>query len=146
MCTPTRPSRSSHPPRSSRLSPRLRGTALAGVAALAGALMAGCAADLPRDFNGSPMTARLAPNAIPPAPITPEDGQKLAELNQQVLREQESAIAQQQQAEAWARAAYAYPNTSWSLFYGGWGGGRWGGSVSVGSPGYWGWGGYPYWW
>ena len=50
----------------------------------------------------------------------------------------------QQQAEAYARAAYAYPNTSWNLFYGGWGGGHWGGGVSVGMPGYW--GGYPYWW
>lgn len=110
--------------------------------ALAGALlMTGGCADLPRDENGSPPTARLAPNAVRPARLTPEQRQKLDTLNQEVLREQADAIARQQQAEAYARAAY--PNTSWSLFYGGWGG--WGGGVSVGMPGYWG-GWYPYWW
>lgn len=128
-------------------SPDIVSTALRGIAACAalGALLlaAGCA-QLPRDVNGSPPTARLAPDAIPPAPLTPEDRQKLDALNQEVLREQAAAIALDQQAAA-ARA-YAYPNTSWNLFYGGWGGGHWGGGVSVGMPG-WGWGGYPYgWW
>ncbi len=58
------------------------------------------------------------PNGVPPAPITPEESQSLTQLNQQILRDQEAAIARQQQAEAWA---YAYPNTNWSLYYGGWG-------------------------
>ncbi|MGO4279687.1 hypothetical protein SAMN05216321_102355 [Cupriavidus sp. OV038] len=130
-----------HRPRSScsRLGPA------GAVAMLAMALLAGCASPVPRDINGSPATARLMPNGVPPAPITPEESQSLTQLNQQILRDQEAAIARQQQAEAWA---YAYPNTNWSLYYGGWGGGRWGGGVGVSSPGYWGggWGGYPYGW
>ncbi|UXC34963.1 hypothetical protein K6V71_23440 [Cupriavidus gilardii] len=125
------------------------------VALLAAPLMlaAGCAANLPRDVNGSPPTARLAPDSgsrAPAAPLSPEERKRLDALNKQVLREQEAAIARDQQAQAWARAsAYAYPAyplSSWSLYYGGWGRGRWGGGVSIGSPGYWGWGGYPYWW
>ncbi len=122
----------------------LRGGALLAGAAL---LAAGCA-ELPRDANGSPPTARLAPNAIPPAPLTPEERQKLDALDQQILREQEAAIARRQQAEAMAAAAaYAYPNTSWNLYYGGWGGGHWGGGVGFSSPGWgWGWGRYPYGW
>ncbi len=116
-------------------------------------LAAGCAANLPRDINGSPPIARLAPDAGsrgPAAPLSAEERKRLDTLNKQVLREQEAAIARDQQAQAWARAstyAYpAYPLSSWSLYYGGWGRGRWGGGVSIGSPGYWGWGGYPYWW
>lgn len=116
-------------------------------------LLAGCAADMPRDINGSPFTSRLAPNAVPPPPVTAEQKQQITALNAQILRDQESAIARQQ--EAWA---YAYPYSNWNMYYGGWGGGwggggRWGYGVSVGSPGYWGggwgggWGGYPYgWW
>jgi hypothetical protein len=123
--------------------------ALPGLAAplvLAGAALSlgGCA-EFPRDMNGSPPTARLVPNAVPPAPLSAEERQRLAALNQQVLREQDAAIAREQQAAAWARA-YSYPQPSYSLYYGGWGRSRWGGGVSVGSPGYWGWGGYPYWW
>lgn len=118
---------------------------VAACAALGALLLAAGCVQIPRDANGSPPTARLAANAIPPAPLSAEDRQKLDELNQQVLRDQAAAIALDQQAAA-ARAAYAYPNTSWNLFYGGWGGGHWGGGVSVGMPG-WGWGGYPYgWW
>ncbi|SPD64150.1 conserved protein of unknown function [Cupriavidus taiwanensis] len=117
----------------------------AACAALGALLLAAGCVQIPRDANGSPPTARLAPNALPPAPLSAEDRQKLDELNQQVLRDQAAAIALDQQAAA-ARAAYAYPNTSWNLFYGGWGAGHWGGGVSVGMPG-WGWGGYPYgWW
>jgi len=111
-------------------------------AALAVALLAGCAAPVPRDINGSPATARLMPNGVPPAPATAEEKQRITELNKEVLRVQEDAIARQQQAEAWAY--YAYPNTNWNLYYGGWGGGHWGGGVGVSGPRYW--GGYPYWW
>ncbi|MFS8973918.1 hypothetical protein PO002_05290 [Cupriavidus necator] len=138
--------RASHPLPDSRATTaaasrgRLRGAAV--LAAAGALLLAGGCADLPRDANGSPPTARLAPNTIPPARLTAEQRQKLDTLNQEVLREQADAIARQQQAAAYARAAY--PNTSWSLFYGGWGG--WGGGVSVGMPGYWGGWGYPYWW
>jgi hypothetical protein len=118
-----------------------------GALLLGAALACGGCAELPRDANGSPPTARLAPNGVPPAPITAEEKHKLDALNRQVLLEQEAAIARQQQAEAMAQAAaYAYPAPSWNLFYGGWGGGHWGGGVGFSSPGYWGWGGYPYWW
>ncbi|WP_354680965.1 hypothetical protein [Cupriavidus alkaliphilus] len=124
---------------------RLPRRGVAACAALGALLLAAGCAQIPRDANGSPPTARLAPNAVPPAPLSAEDQQKLDALNQQVLRDQAAAIALDQQAAA-ARAAYAYPNTSWNLYYGGWGGGRGGGGVSVGMPG-WGWGGYPYgWW
>ncbi|WP_059412936.1 hypothetical protein [Cupriavidus basilensis] len=121
-----------------------------GALLLGAALLGGCAG-LPRDINGSPPTARLVPNSIPPAPITPEESQKLGTLNRDILREQDAAIARQQQAEAYARAYsyYAYPSPSWNLYYGGWGGRHWGGGVGFSSgygyPG-WGWGGYPYWW
>ncbi|WP_411859785.1 hypothetical protein [Cupriavidus pauculus] len=127
----------------------LMGGSMAG---LLGGLLGGCAADLPRDINGAPFTSRLAPNAVPPPPVTAEQKQQLTALNAQILRDQESVIARQQEAQAWAYAAYPY--TNWNMYYGGWGGGwgggsRWGYGVSVGSPGYWGggWGGYPYgWW
>lgn len=120
---------------------------LAGAIALA-ALLAGCAAPVPRDIDGSPVTARLPPNSIPPAPLSDTERQQLGALNQQILREQAAVMTSEQQAAAWSRAAYAYPNTSWSVYYGGWGGGRWGGGVGVSSPGWGGWGGYPYggWW
>ncbi|WP_432259753.1 hypothetical protein [Cupriavidus sp. TMH.W2] len=131
-------------PESPAMTPRVLRSAAAGAALGALLLAAGCA-EIPRDANGWPPTARLAPNAIPPAPLTAEDKQKLSALNQQVLRDQAAAIAFDQQAAA-ARAAYGYPNTSWNLYYGGWGGGHWGDGVGVGMPG-WGWGGYPYgWW
>lgn len=114
-------------------------------ALLAAALLAGgCAAPVPRDINGTPATARLAPDAASSAPLSVEQMQQLDALNQQILHDQEAAIGRQQAAEAAYRAAYAYPNTSWSLFYGGWGGGHWGGGVGISSPGYW--GGYPYGW
>jgi hypothetical protein len=112
-------------------------------ALLAAALLAGgCAAPVPRDINGTPSTARMAPEAASSAPLSVERMQQLDALNQQILRDQEAAIHQRQAYEA-AYRGYAYPNTSWSLFYGGWGGGHWGGGVGVSSPGYW--GGYPYW-
>ncbi|WP_254601712.1 hypothetical protein, partial [Cupriavidus taiwanensis] len=80
----------------------------AACAALGALLLAAGCAQIPRDANGSPPTARLAPNAIPPAPLSADDKQKLDALNQQVLRDQAAAIALDQQAAA-ARAAYAYP-------------------------------------
>lgn len=113
-------------------------------ALLAAALLAGgCAAPVPRDINGTPATARLAPDAASVAPLSVEQMQQLDALNQQILHDQEAAIGRQQAAEA-AYRAYAYPTTSWNLFYGGWGGGHWGGGVGISSPGYW--GGYPYGW
>ena len=113
-------------------------------ALLAAALLAGgCAAPVPRDINGTPATARLAPDAASSAPLSVEQMQQLDALNQQILHDQEAAIGRQQAAEA-AYRAYAYPTTSWNLFYGGWGGGHWGGGVGISSPGYW--GGYPYGW
>ncbi len=128
---------------------RSRSNALLAGAVATAALLAGCAAPVPRDVDGAPATARLAPNSIPPAPLNEAERQRLGALNQQILREQATVMASEQQAAAWSRAAYAYPNTSWSLFYGGWGGGHWGGGVGISSPGWggWGWGGYPYgWW
>lgn len=118
---------------------------LAGALALA-ALLAGCAAPVPRTADGVPATARLPDNAIPPAPLNDAERQRLGALNQQILQEQAAVMANEQSAAAWSRASY-YPSTSFSMYYGGWGGGGWGGGVGVGFPGY-GWGGYPYggWW
>lgn len=118
---------------------------LAGALALA-ALLAGCAAPVPRNVDGVPATARLPADTIPPAQISEAERQRLGALNKQILQEQAAVMVNQQSAAAWSRASYA-PNTSFSLFYNGWGGGGWGGGVGVGFPGY-GWGGYPYggWW
>lgn len=120
---------------------------LASVLALAG-LIAACAAPVPRSPDGVPATARLPDNAIPPAPLSDAERQKLGALNQQILQEQATVMANQQSAAAWSRASY-YPNTSVNMFYNGWGGGGggWGAGVGFGFPGY-GYGGYPYggWW
>lgn len=128
----------------SRSTPALHGLV---VTVLAASLVAGCAAPVPRGIDGVPATARLPDNAIPPAPLSEAERQRLGALNQQILQEQATVMANQQSAAAWSRAAY-YPNTSFSMFYNGWGGGGWGGGVGIGFPGY-GYGGYPYgggWW
>lgn len=109
-------------------------------------VLAGCAAPVPRSVDGVPATARLPAGALPPAQLSEAERQRLGALNQQILQEQAAVMANEQSAAAWSRAAYAYPNTSFSLFYGGWGGGGWGGGVGIGYPGY-GWGGgYGGWW
>jgi len=138
---PTRHTQAASPVSLPRARLRAGGAGLVLGAAL---LAAGCA-ELPRDSNGTPPTYRLAPDMAPSAPLTEQQRQRLDTLNQQILRETDAAMARDLQAEAMARAYY-YPSPSWSVFYGGWGGGHWGGSVGISSPGYWGWGGYPYWW
>jgi len=131
---------------------RSRSTPLLAGSLVLAAMLAGCAAPVPRNFDGVPATARIPADAIPPAPLSEAERQRLGALNKQILQEQAAVMATEQSAAAWSRAAYAYPNTSFSLFYGGWGGGNWGGGVGISSPGYggyggYGWGGYPYgWW
>ncbi|MGT2491140.1 hypothetical protein ACU4GD_12960 [Cupriavidus basilensis] len=113
---------------------------------LLGAVLAcgGCA-ELPRDINGSPPTARLVPNGVPPAPITPEERQKLDALNQQVLRERKPPSHTSNRPRPWRRLL-PMPIQAGACITEGGAGGHWGGGVGFSGPGYWGRGGYPYWW
>ena len=61
--------------------------------AVGAAVLAGCAAPVPRDVNGVPATARLAPGSTPPAPLNDVERERLATLNQQILREQAAVMA-----------------------------------------------------
>ncbi|WP_430361343.1 hypothetical protein [Trinickia sp. NRRL B-1857] len=88
-----------------------------------------------------PILSRLAPNQPGAAdsahPLSPEEQKRYAEIDKQVIREQNEAIA----ADAWARyyapTYYSAPVT-FGGYYGGWNSG-WG--MSYYSPGY-----YPGWW
>jgi hypothetical protein len=85
-----------------------RSRALSGLIIAMAAMIAGCAAPFHAICTAAPPPRAWSPVRLP-APLTDEERQHLTALNQQVLREQEQVIASQQQAEAWARAAYAYP-------------------------------------
>jgi hypothetical protein len=81
-------------------------------------LLAGCATPLP---DGSRI-ARLPADAATSAPaLSPQEAQKLAQLNAQVLAEQDAARAREAREEAWRRAQQ---QMYFDLYYG---------------PGWWGW-------
>ncbi len=106
-----------------------------------GTLLAGCAtAPLP---DGSKIQ-RLAEPAAPVA-LTPEEAGRLAELNAQILREQNEARLFEERLEAWRTApVYAwrpvpYFDAAWVYGHHGW---TWRPRFGVGF----GWGGaWPYW-
>lgn len=117
---------------------RIAGTA--ACAALAAAL-SGCVVAPPPGI----VLSRLAPGqpgaSESARPLSPEEKQRYAEIDKQVTREQNEAIA----ADAWARyyTPYYYPApVTFGGYYGGWHSG-WG--VSYYSPGYYP-GYYPGWW
>ena len=118
----------------------------ATVAALLGSAIAlgGCALEppgpslisrLPADQSGVPATA---------SPLTPEQRERYAAIDRQVLAEQDLAMEREAVEQAWARA-YPPPVTAYGGYFGGWRGSGWG--VGFGNPGWggWGWGGGPGW-
>ncbi len=118
----------------------VRSVAVLSLVGLAGAL-AGCVMDppgpspiysrLPEDQSGVPATAQ---------PLTPQELQRYDAIDQQVLAEQNQAMAAEAAAQAWSRY-YTPPVSVYGSYYsGGWGHG-WGTGVGVGYgyPG-WGWG------
>lgn len=115
--------------------------ALACAAALAA--LSGCVVAPPPPPSGL-ILSRLAPGQ-PGAgesarPLSPDEKKRYADIDKQVIREQNEAIA----ADAWARyyAPYYYsPPVTFGGYYGGWGGWNSGWGVGYYSPGY-----YPGWW
>lgn len=115
--------------------------ALACAAALA--MQAGCVVAPPPPPQGL-ILSRLAPGQ-PGAgesahPLSPDEKKRYADIDKQVIREQNEAMA----ADAWARyyAPYYYsPPVTFGGYYGGWGGWNSGWGVGYYSPGY-----YPGWW
>jgi hypothetical protein len=121
----------------------------------AGWVIAGCAV-IDRGPDGSPRMARLSDGGIisAPAPLSPQERERLDAENARILREQEAAITAERRAAARAYAyraapyypyypAYVIPYASSVGFYGHWGSrGRYrGGSsvgISFGYPGHWG--------
>jgi hypothetical protein len=108
--------------------------ALGGVAALTGCMMdppgpSPIYSRLPASQSGVPATAQ---------PLTPEERQRYDAIDQQVMAEQNQAIAADNAAMAWSRY-YSPPVTvSGSYYGGGWGHG-WGTGIGVGYGPYWGW-------
>jgi hypothetical protein len=119
-----------------------RVTAAAACAAVLAAL-SGCVVAPPPPPSGV-ILSRLAPGQPGAAdsahPLSPEERKRYADIDKQVIREQNEAIA----ADAWTRyyapySPYYYsPPVSFGGYYGGWNSG-WG--VGYSSPGY-----YPGWW
>lgn len=92
---------------------------------------AGCT-QLPRDVNGSPPTARLTESTTEVPTLSAAERERLKALNQQVLKEQDEALARRQMWAVYASSPVYAPSVS---LYGGWGfGGRGFGGVGVGVP------------
>ncbi|KVE33868.1 hypothetical protein [Burkholderia sp. TSV86] len=66
--------------------------------------------------------------------LTPEERKRYDEIDKQVMREQNAAIAAQEAARA--ISYYTPPVTYYGGYYGGWGRG-WGTGLSYGYPGWW---------
>jgi hypothetical protein len=103
----------------------------------AAGLLAGCVMDPP---GPSPIYSRLPADQSATAahPLTPEERARYDAIDQQVLAEQDQAMAAEAAAQAWSRY-YTPPVSVYGSYYsGGWGHG-WGTGVGFGYPG-WGWG------
>lgn len=117
-----------------------RASAFAAAALCAGVLaMSGCMMDPP---GPSPIYSRLPANQPGAAPataptLTPAERARYDAIDRQVLADQNQAIANEEAAQAWARA-YTPPVTVYGGYSsGGWGNG-WGTGIGYGYPG---WGG-----
>lgn len=81
-------------------------------------LLVGCTTVPP----GPPRITRLGPepSALPTPPITPQEAERIAQINAQVLKDQErdaenARIARQRQLD---RQAYGYPHYGYGGYYG----------------------------
>lgn len=76
------------------------------LAILIAGLLAGCATSpLP---DGSRIERLPSPEAAAPPTLTPDEARKLAQLNAQILAEQNAARAREEQLDAWRRANQQY--------------------------------------
>lgn len=110
-------------------------TALAGVTALAGCMM-----DPP---GPSPIYSRLPADqsdmASTAQPLTPAERERYNAIDQQVMAEQNQAIAAEKAAQAWSRYySPPVPVSVYGSYYGGGWGHGWGTGVGIGY-GPWGW-------
>ena len=110
-----------------------RTVVLTSVAACTLAL-AGCAMPPPTSTILSRLPEPGASGGQPPA-LSSAERKRYDEIDQQVLREQNSAMAAEAAARAWAYYSPP-PVTVYGGYYGGWGN-RWGTGVSYGYPGWW---------
>ncbi|NPT39181.1 hypothetical protein [Paraburkholderia xenovorans] len=98
--------------------------------------LAGCMMDPP---GPSPIYSRLPTDQSGTAqPLTPEERQRYDAIDQQVMVEQNQAIAAENAAQAWSRY-YTPPVSVYGSYYGGGWGHGWGTGVGVGYGPYWGW-------
>ena len=110
--------------------------ALAGVTALAGCMMdppgpSPIYSRLPADQSGMASTAQ---------PLSPAERQRYDAIDQQVMAEQNQAIAADNAAQAWSRYySPPVPVTVYGSYYGGGWGHGWGSGVGIGYGSYWGW-------
>jgi len=110
-------------------------TALAGVTALAGCMMdppgpSPIYSRLPADQSGMASTAQ---------PLTPAEREHYNAIDQQVMAEQNQAIAAENAAQAWSRYySPPVPVSVYGSYYGGGWGHGWGTGVGIGY-GPWGW-------
>ncbi|ASV98882.1 hypothetical protein [Paraburkholderia aromaticivorans] len=123
------------------LIPLLRHTRAAAVlAAVVGSgMLASCMMDPP---GPSPIYSRLPANqsgaASTAQPLTPAERQRYDAIDQQVMAEQNQAIAAENAAQAWSRY-YTPPVSVYGSYYGGGWGHGWGTGIGVGYGPYWGW-------
>lgn len=98
--------------------------------------LTGCVMDPP---GPSPIYSRLPASQSGTAqPLTPEERQRYDAIDQQVMAEQNQAIAAENAAQVWSRYYTPPVNVYGSYYGGGWGHG-WGTGVGVGYAPYWGW-------
>ncbi len=86
-------------------------------------LLAGCATTLP---DGSRIERLPADAAISAPTLSPQEAQRLAQLNAQVLADQNAALAREAREEAWRRAQQqwyldAYYGPGWHGWHDRWG-------------------------
>ncbi|WP_175881126.1 hypothetical protein [Burkholderia sp. BCC0044] len=96
--------------------------------------LAGCAMPPPTATILSRLPEPGASSGQPPV-LSSAERKRYDEIDQQVLREQNSAMAAEAAARAWAYYSPP-PVTVYGGYYGGWGN-RWGTGVSYGYPGWW---------
>lgn len=106
-----------------------------------GAALSGCVMDPP---GPSPIYSRLPADqsgvAATARPLTPEERQRYDAIDQQVMADQNQAIAAENAAQAWSRYySSPQPVTVYGSYYGGGWGRGWGTGVGVGYAPYWGW-------